>query len=461
MNTLKYHRFFLCFIVFLLAIISITTPALAQSRGIVKGRLTDAASGEPLMFANVVLMGTSVGTVTDDDGNYLLPNIRPGTYTLLFSYLSYHDIEQEIEVAAGQTQVINSQMEMESIMGEEVVITGMMRGQTAAINQQVKSNTIVNVVSKEKISELPDQNAAEAIARLPGISIVRDAGEGTKVVIRGLAPKFNAITINGERIPSTDPVDRSVDLSMISPDMLEGMEVYKALRPDMDGDAIGGSVNFVAKDADPGFHGSALAQTGYNAHAKEFGQYKSMGSLGNRFLDNKLGLLVTANLQRANRSSHILQGSYVYKGEQEGDAIIGVSSLNLIDRQEIRHRGGVSATLDYKLDKGEIFWTSSFNQTNRDEVRRRKRYGVDNNTLHHDLRDRDIKINLFTTNLSGNHFVNSLEIHWRGSLSQTIQNVPFYQYARFRELAAFLPELDELDRLENIPKVQISIILPR
>jgi hypothetical protein len=96
MNTLKYHRFFLCFIVFLLAIISITTPALAQSRGIVKGRLTDAASGEPLMFANVVLMGTSVGTVTDDDGNYLLPNIRPGTYTLLFSYLSYHDIEQDI-----------------------------------------------------------------------------------------------------------------------------------------------------------------------------------------------------------------------------------------------------------------------------------------------------------------------------------------------------------------------------
>jgi outer membrane receptor for ferrienterochelin and colicin len=126
----------------------------------------------------------------------------------MFSYLSYHDKEQEIEVIAGETLVINGEMEMASIMGEEVVITGMMRGQTAAINQQVTSNTIVNVVSKEKISELPDANAAEAIARLPGISLQRDAGEGTKVVIRGMAPKFNSITINGERIPSTDPIDR-------------------------------------------------------------------------------------------------------------------------------------------------------------------------------------------------------------------------------------------------------------
>ncbi len=240
MNILKYHRFFLCLIILIVATIAIPVPASAQSRGIVKGRLTDAAGGEPLMFANVVLKGTSTGTVTDDDGNYLFPNLRPGSYTLLFSYLSYHDMEQEIEVVSGETLVINGILEMASIMGEEVVITGMMRGQTAAINQQITSNTIVNVVSKEKIRELPDANAAEAIARLPGISLQRDAGEGTKVVIRGLAPKFNSITMNGERIPSTDPVDRSVDLSMISPDMLEGMEVYKALRPDMDGDAIGG-----------------------------------------------------------------------------------------------------------------------------------------------------------------------------------------------------------------------------
>lgn len=415
----------------------------AQSRGGVKGFLKDAESSEPLMFANVALKGTTMGTVTDNDGNYQLLNIRPGTYTLVFSYISYKNIEQQVVITAGETKVINGALEVQSIMGEEVVITAMMRGQTAAMNQQIKSNTIVNVVSREKISELPDANAAEAIARLPGISIERDAGEGTKVVIRGLAPKFNSITINGERIPSTDPLDRSVDLSMISPDMLEGMEVYKALRPDMDGDAIGGSVNFVAKNADPGFHGSALLQTGYNAHESDFGQYKTSMSLGNRFFDEKFGALVTGNFQRANRGSDLLDVGYVYKGSVEGDAIIGVNNMNLTDRQETRYRGGISGTFDYKLPKGKIFLTSSFNQTTRDELRRRKRYRIGSWRTEYDMRDRDIKTGIFSNNLSGKHFVKSLEIFWRTSYSQSVRNTPFQQNTIFRELAAFNPDLEE------------------
>jgi len=185
------------------------TELAAQTRGSLKGHLTDIASGEPLMFANVALIGTTLGTVTDTKGNYQLNNIKPGSYTLLFSYISYGDIEQEIIIEAGETKVLNGALHVESIMGEEVVITAMMRGQTAAISQQVNSNTIVNVVSKEKIMELPDQNAAETVARLPGVSLVRDGGEGTKVTLRGMAPRFNSITIDGEKIPSTSDQDRS------------------------------------------------------------------------------------------------------------------------------------------------------------------------------------------------------------------------------------------------------------
>ncbi len=423
----------------------------AQTRGGVKGTLKDAQSGEVLMYANVALVGTTTGTVTDNDGNYQLLNVKPGTYTLIFSYLGYKDIEQAIEIRAGETKEIDGVLEVESIMGEEAVVTAMMRGQTAAINRQIKSNTIVNVVSREKISELPDANAAEAIGRLPGISIQRDAGEGSKVVVRGLAPKFNSITINGERIPSTDPLDRSVDLSMISPDMLEGMEVFKALRPDMDGDAIGGSVNFIARNADPGFHGSALLQTGYNAHEKDFGQYKTSASLGNRFFEDKFGALITGSFQRANRGSDLLDVGYVYKGISNDEAVIGVNNMNLIDRQETRYRGGASATLDYKLPKGKILFTSSFNQTDRVELRRRKRYRIGSWRTEYDTRDRDIKTSLLSNNLSGRHFVRSLEIFWRGSYSQSVQNTPFQQNAVFRELAAFNPDLEEDKGPEYIP----------
>lgn len=424
---------------------------IAQTRGGVKGTLKDAQSGEVLMFANVALVGTTMGTVTDNDGNYQLLNVRPGTYTLVFSYLGYKEIEQEIQIRAGEIKEINGVLEVESIMGEEAVVTAMMRGQNAAINQQIKSNTIVNVVSREKISELPDANAAEAIARLPGISIQRDAGEGSKVVVRGLAPKFNSITINGERIPSTDPLDRSVDLSMISPDMLEGMEVFKALRPDMDGDAIGGSVNFIAKNADPGFHGSALLQTGYNGHEKDFGQFKAAGSVGNRFSNNRFGALVTGSYQQANRGSDLLDVGYVYKGIANDEAVIGVNNMNLTDRQETRYRGGASATLDYKLDKGKILFTSSFNQTNRDELRRRKRYRIGSWRTEYDARDREIKTSLFSNNLSGQHFLRSLEVFWRGSYSQSVRNTPFQQNSIFRELAAFNPDLEEDKGPEYIP----------
>ena len=127
-----------------------------------------------------------------------------------------------VDLRPGVVGHADASLAPEALLGQEVVVTAQLRGQRAAINQQLTSNRIVNVVSKDRIQELPDNNAAESISRLPGISIERDAGEGSKVVIRGLAPTYNAITVNGQKIPATDPQNRSVDLSMISSDILCG-----------------------------------------------------------------------------------------------------------------------------------------------------------------------------------------------------------------------------------------------
>ena len=362
----------------------------AQNRGSVKGHLTDAQSGEPLMFANIALIGTTAGTVSDNEGNYLLSNIKPGTYTLLFSYIGYAGFEQEITIGEGETKVIDAALLVESIMGEEVVVTAMMRGQNAAISQQVNSNTIVNVVSKEKIMELPDQNAAETVARLSGVSLVRDGGEGTKVTLRGMAPRFNSITIDGERIPSTSDQDRSVDLSMFSTDALAGIEFYKALLPDMDGDAIGGSVNFTSRTASGGFHGNVRAQTGYNFMSKSFGQYKGSVSFENRFFEDKLGIIVGGGMQRADRSTEGYTGDFATESgkDADGNTIFTVSKFNLTDEQEIRYRYNANTTIDLKLKSGLIVLSSNFGQTNREEIRRRRRYRVDASYQEHDLRER-------------------------------------------------------------------------
>ena len=318
----------------------------AQGRGGVKGTLNDAQSGEPLVYASVALMGTPIGAVTNNEGFFQLTNIKPGKYTLIFSYLSYHTIEQEIEIKSGEDLVRDGILEMAAIMGQEVVVTAMMRGQTAAMNQQVNANTIVNVVSREKIMELPDQNAAETVARLPGVSLVRDGGEGTKVTLRGMAPRFNTITIDGEKIPSTSDQDRSVDLSMFSTDALAGIEFYKALLPDMDGDAIGGQINFTSRTASGGFHGNARIQTGYNNLSKAFGQYKGSVLFENRFFNDRIGVIVGGGMQKADRSSEGYTGDYATDLglDAEGNRIFTVSKLNVSRNQETRYRYNANTT---------------------------------------------------------------------------------------------------------------------
>lgn len=431
-------------------------PLTAQSRGEVRGRLTDAGSGEPLAFANVAILGTSLGTVTDENGFYTLGGLQPGSYTLVFSYLSYKNQEHPMQVRAGETIELNGSLMMEAIMGEEVVVTAMLRGQSGAINRQVNASTIVNVVSKEKIMELPDQNAAETVARLPGVSLVRDGGEGTKVTLRGMAPRFNTITIDGEKIPSTSDQDRSVDLSMFSTDALSGIEFYKALLPDMDGDAIGGQINFTSRTAAGGFHGNARVQTGYNHLSKEFGQYKGSVTFEDRFFNDRLGVIVGGGVQKADRSTEGYSGDYDTNlgKDADGNTIFTVSKLNVNYTEETRYRYNASTTIDLRLDNGSILFSSNFGQTDREDIRRRRRYRVDASYQEHDFRERHSTNLVLSNRLSGQHrLFGRLEVDWAGSYAFSSNKRPFVSTMSFRELGAFnvSPELT-YDEIINAAK---------
>lgn len=412
--------------------------------GNVSGVVTDATDGSPLLGANIIVSGTSIGTTTDRDGKYRLIRLNEGRTLILFMYLGYDTDSVWVNVASGRTVSVDVTLKPKVILGQEVVVTGQLQGQAAAINQQLSSNTIINVVSKDKIQELPDQNAAESVGRLPGISVERDAGEGTKVIVRGLAAKFNSVTVNGQRIPSTDPQNRSVDLSMISSDMLAGIEVFKALTPDQDGDAVGGKVNFEIKKAQEGFNTNIRAQGTYNSQEKDYGNYRGSFTLSNRYFDNKLGIVATGSLQRANRGSDLLDASYLFAREAlpgEAHARITVENLNLGDRVETRDRYGASVVVDYNLGNGELLFSSLYGRTDRDEVRNRKRYRVDNAYVEYWLRSREINIDLFTNSLSGKHNFSSVKLEWQTSYSYSKYNMPFMHDSQFREVGAYLGTL--------------------
>ncbi|MEM9896002.1 MAG: carboxypeptidase-like regulatory domain-containing protein [Bacteroidota bacterium] len=188
------------------------TSLFAQSGGAIKGKVIDGELNTELPGATIRVQGTSIGTTSDIYGDYYL-SLKKGSYTLEVRFLGFANQTHEITIENGKIVNKNFSLEADAEFMDEVVVTSQQIGQQAAINRQIQANSIVNVVSKDKIESLPDQNAAESVGRLSGVAIQRNGGEGQKIAIRGLSPRFNSITINGERLPSSDANDRSFDLS--------------------------------------------------------------------------------------------------------------------------------------------------------------------------------------------------------------------------------------------------------
>ncbi|NOZ61060.1 MAG: TonB-dependent receptor plug domain-containing protein, partial [Calditrichaeota bacterium] len=328
-----------------------TTSVSAKNFGHIEGYVKDIQTNDPLPYANIVVVGTSWGTTTDLNGKYVL-KLPPGTYTIRCRFIGYKT--EEATITVGNEERIKKNFKLkygEVIKGKAIVVTAQAEGQVKAISQQLASKQIVNVVSSARIQELPDANAAESIARLPGVSIKRTGGEGNQVVIRGLAPKYNAVTIDGVRIASSNPNDRSADLSMISSNMLEGIEVYKTVTADQDADVIGGTVNFKMREARgerKGLGFRLLAQGGYtglsNAYNK-YDNYKIVPSIEGRFFNQKLGLFLQLNLEKRNLTSNEFGASYNHKSADHIYYVTNSIDLHFIPR--FRKRTNAALMLDY------------------------------------------------------------------------------------------------------------------
>ncbi len=433
-------KFIKLLVISLFFVLSLSLPSWAAN-GRIEGVVTDAVTGEALPGANVFLVGTALGAASNIKGEYQLVRIPPGNYTLRTTYIGYKQKDQAVQVVSGKTLKLNLQLNFDVIEGETVVITAQAEGQVAAINQQLRSNTITNVVSAERIQELPDANAAESVGRLPGISILRDGGEGNKVVIRGLAPSYNMITIGGEKVPATDLDDRSVDLNMISPEILSGIEVTKALTPDKDADAFGGIINFkLATAREGGFHYNFRFQEGYNAQRDETGQYRGSLTISNRYWGEKLGFMATGNIERQQRGSDIFSAGYsVPREKREGElyAPITVNSVSLRYTDDVKKRSGMSALLDYRLPNGKIMLFNEMSRLDRNEIMNYNNYSEGSNWHEPRFRHRIRQTDVLTNSLTGEHNLNLGNLDWRVSRSSSLTRHPYDNYIRFQEKSAF------------------------
>lgn len=407
-------------LIFMFASFSYAGP---DAKGKIEGFVFDSQNNEPLPGANVVIEGTHLGAATDLKGKFAILQVPPGNYKLVISYIGYRKKTVDITVEDGQTANKVIKLDFQIIEGQVVEVTAQAEGQLGAINQQLSSNTISNIVSQARIRELPDVNAAESIGRLPGVSITRSGGEANKVEIRGLSAKYNTVTVNGVRVPATGGDDRSVDLSLFSSNMLDGIELKKAVTADMDADVLGGTIDLRLKEAPDQFVVNATAQSGYNKLQDYYGNYNFSGNVSNRFFDNRLGVIATFNTDDYDRSADKLNGNYRQITEQ-GVTGIQIQSLNLREENVTRGRTGASALVDYRLPSGKITANAFYNRLHWDGLNRINRLDRQHNSHYYDLENRAGSTSILTGALGMEKDFGWLRFDLSGALTATRTNRP-------------------------------------
>lgn len=357
-------------IIFMTAISVLFVSAYSYGNSKIIGTVIDKTTNVPLPGANVYLEKTNMGAAADIDGSFAIENVPPGKYVLVVKYLGYESETFELTVA--DNAIVQQDAELIPMViegGETIVVTAQAEGQIQAINQQITSSTVKNIVSSSKIQELPEANAAEAVGRIPGISLQREGGEGNKVVIRGLSPQFSKISLNGVSMAATGNEDRSVDLSMISPNILEGIVVSKTAMADQEADQLGGTVDFILRKAKTKPTLNATLQGGYNGLHNEINNYNYILGGGMRFFDNQLGVLVQGNLEKTDRSDNSASAGHAYL-ETTDFTYANTLSLRDISRT-IKRRGGV-VVLDYEspLSETKIKLSNTINSIETDEYQK-------------------------------------------------------------------------------------------
>lgn len=346
-------------------------PLSAQTNATVTGRVSDPAQN-PLSGAVVRIEPLNRGVLTDQNGEYRLIAVPPGNYTIAAEYLGYTAGSQAVSLAGGGMTTVNLVLQADPIALSGIEVFGQLtRGQAQALNEQRTAANLQYVVNEEQFDRYPDVNAAETVQRLPGVSIARDQGEGRYVQVRGLGQELNSLTMNGVRIPAIGRgAERSVELDLIQSSLIEDITVTKALRPDLDADALGGVVDFQLKKAGflPEFN--VEAGLGLNDQESEINNYgRSItsfnGSASQRFADDRVGALVAGSFHNTERGSIFESWRYY---EDEGP---DTWRHRTTDYDVGRERIGLVGNFDFQYSPaGELGLTLSWDRFMEDEIRR-------------------------------------------------------------------------------------------
>ena len=443
---------------------------IAQS---IKGTVRDAATDESIIGATVVLNGQQPrGTVTGLDGSFSITGVTAFPAKITASFIGYKS--QDIIVENGASIVI--MLEEDQLTLNEIVVVGETGGRTDNSARAIEkmSMNVMNVVSARSIEISPDMTVGNVIARVSGITVERNSsGEGQYALLRGMDKRYNYTLVNGVKIPSPDNKNRFVPLDIFPSELLDRLEVTKALTADMEGDGIGGAINMVMKDAPASTQFTANISTGYNSmffnndfqsfdyraidkssplekygigyerivkmrdftsdnlHLKSGRATPNIAggfSWGKRLFGQKLGLMLAGSYSDMRRGTE----SDIYTSTINVEE--GTQAINKRYFSTRQTRLGTHAKLDYNIAAGhKLVWYNAFMDFGTMQVR--DSYSQKNHTV----RMRYNHQSIFNTTLKGLHEINAgaknfspLQLDWSlnygNAFNETPDNVIFTSF---------------------------------
>lgn len=346
----------------------------AARPGSIVGYVKDKASKQTLPYATVVVKGTNQKVITDANGYFVMGNIKAGTVVLQVSYIGYIAADFTVNVEDDKTTKTELNLASQSNDMKGITISGIRRGEAVALSNMRNADNIKYVLSEEQIERFPDATVGEAMQRVPGIAMDYSYGLPRNIIIRGLDQSMGSVTLNGNRLPSTQTNSRDIDLNGILSSTVEAIEVNKTLTPDMDADGTSGSVNIISKTPKMGMQ-----------------QLQVKGSFGNNFLLGKQNFDGAFNYgQRQNKWAYLIGANYsnTYRGEDRvqkdydiyeinGEEKVKLSNLELEGSDLHRENLGLQAELSFfPNEKSQLYFRGSYNKFYELQTRGTKSYSI-------------------------------------------------------------------------------------
>lgn len=399
---------------------------LAFAQTTIHGIVVDSEGNLP--NALVYIENTGEKVTSNTDGSFVLNNVYDGTYKLVVEYKGYERLYIPFSVADKKETdlgLIRLGAKPKENSLQEVIVTSVYKAsQARAITMKKNSNTITEVLSADAIGKLPDRNAADAVQRMQGVSIERDMGEGRFVAVRGTPVQWTASTLNGNRMPSAsgDNANRGVQMDIFPSELIQNVRLSKALTPDLDGDAIGGNVDFITKTS-PNKETLAISMASGYVNMSKAPTYNTSVVYGNKITD-KLKFITSAVIWERSTAIDQMRNIFNY-GNKDKTASYSINQLQLRDYQANRRTLGFNLGLDYEIDsRNKLYVKGLYSQYKDGQSVRETYFNFDSKNVMLQARHADYLTDLYSMQLGGNHQVGQrMEVNW--SLSKARSEFKF------------------------------------